>query len=115
MADNYLQFSVHIDCDNDEAQKLEDRLQEHNVTTDVDREGVLVYCDDTCDFEGVCDEVSTWLKAHDLLPVTITYAETCSHPRPGAFTGGAAVVHAGGVYYVDPLEGAEDYRRGLDK
>jgi hypothetical protein len=55
--------------------------------------------------------VQEYLTYHGLLEeaVVLTWAETCSKPRPGAFSGGMVVISAEDVHYIDPWPLANEW------
>jgi 3-deoxy-D-manno-octulosonic-acid transferase len=130
MADNYVQFSEMITGLN---KKEKDWLEkEYKDRRDQSFENDFAYPEEGADFELIVEKetnrkYSAWLHAdefgdvvhvaelvHEFLKkfrpkdvFSLTYSETCSKPRLGEFSGGAIVVTAYDIKYMNASTWAE--------
>ena len=112
MASNFTLFSEAFDCNTDVAfawMKAEYNRRCHDdedvgfeIEYDDTRRLVIVFAEESGDIEKVADFIQQALKKFSPNGCwAITYAETCSSPRPGEFNGGAVFVTAEKIEYMN--------------
>lgn len=105
MANNYTQTSFLVKCSKEEAQMLldivekeEERLEEEQecdfgAQIKIDPDGIWITEEEFINVEAVAEALSSWVQRLKwTLPISFTWADTCSKPRLDEFGGGAVVI-----------------------
>lgn len=122
MADNYFLFIEEIKTESDDAAKwIEKRLEAAREDDEggicaFEREGtkVWVYSEEYADMNRLVDILAEYQKTFgDQKAIVLTWAYTCSKPRPGEFGGGAAVIVGGKIESLETRDWADKLAREL--
>lgn len=109
MADTYIQFSILLDeVDHNEADHIWNRTRfyERNdvdtgwtVDYDAEKYTLWLYADTDGNVEAFADMLQDFIKLTGRDPITFTWSQTCSKPRPDEFTGGACLVEKDSIEF----------------
>jgi hypothetical protein len=110
MANHYLLFSKLIKCStNQQANSLATIMQQDNedweappCSVSLQDNEVWLYSEENADIETIAVRLATFQLDHDLGPITLSWALTCSKPRPDQFGGGAVAIVNGNIKWFDP-------------
>lgn len=124
MADYYTEFAEIIPCENTRQQQwLLNRLNQYEETNSnggwtaekSEATDVYVYCEDWLNQEALTEILCEFQKRFGLLTsITISWVNHCSKKRPGAFTGGAALITGGMVAWFYPCSMAKQLANEID-
>lgn len=115
MANNYLQFSVELKIDPQHQEKIKQIITNQpngddwpcEVSFEIcnERKSIILYAEEYGNPEQAADLIYQLIQK-ELVKyskyILLTWAETCSKPRPDEFCGGAFMIHKDGIEWMPP-------------